>query len=83
MKNPTQALASDELPRAAPLAVAVTLAMMLFIGIACTQSQPEPSTTMPSFDGATWILESIDGHSPIADTHLTLTVDGLSSLTLK
>ena len=72
MRNPTHALASDKLPRAALLAVAV----MLFIGIACTQSQPEPSTTMPSFDGATWILESIDGQPPIADTHLTLTVDG-------
>ena len=37
---------------------------------------PEPSLTTPSIDGATWILESIDGQPPIAGTYATLTVNG-------
>ena len=57
--------------------------------IACTEPHPTPeSATAPAtvahdptptrlpIDGATWILESIDEKPPIADTHLTLTVDG-------
>ena len=39
--------------------------------------RPEPSPTRPSIDGATWILESIDGQPPIAGTYSTLTVNGL------
>ena len=37
---------------------------------------PEPSLTTPSIDGATWILESLDGQPPIAGTYATLTIDG-------
>ena len=29
-----------------------------------------------SIDGATWILETIDGQPPVAGTHLTLTISG-------
>ncbi len=35
-----------------------------------------PSPTKSSIDGATWILESIDGQAPIAGTYTTLTVNG-------
>ena len=37
---------------------------------------PESSLTTPSIDGATWILESLDGQPPIAGTYATLTIDG-------
>lgn len=69
----------------AQLGAAATLMVMLIVGIACSGPQPAPEspTAAPEptpirlpIDGATWILESIDGQSPIADTHLTLTVDG-------
>lgn len=36
---------------------------------------PEPTPTRLPIDGATWILESIDGQPPIKGTHLTLTVN--------
>ena len=36
---------------------------------------PEPTPTRLPIDGATWILESIDGEPPIKGTHLTLTVN--------
>ena len=74
---------------AARLAVVAMMAMMILLGIACAGPQPTPhletrtatvapeaSPTRLPIDGATWILESIDGQPPIADTHLTLTVDG-------
>ncbi len=47
------------------------MSLMLAVGLACGRSE-----SVPEIDGATWILESIDGQPPIADTHLTLTVDG-------
>ena len=69
------------------LAMAITV--MLMVGIACNRPQPaalpetaiatevpEPSLTRSSIDGATWILESIDGQPPIAGTYATLTVNG-------
>ena len=34
---------------------------------------PEPTPTRLPVEGATWILETIDGQPPIAGTHLTLT----------
>ncbi len=71
---------------AARLAVAAMMTIMLLLGIACAGPQPTPhletrtATVAPEasparlpIDGATWILESIDGRPPIADTHLTLT----------
>ena len=74
---------------AAQLAVVAMMTIMMFLGIACTGPQPtphletrtatvapEPTSTRLPIDGATWIMESIDGQPPIADTHLTLTVDG-------
>ena len=71
---------------AALLAVVAMMAMMMLLGIACTGPQPtphletrtatvapEPTSTRLPIDGATWILESIDGQPPIKGTHLTLT----------
>ena len=48
------------------------LAVALLLAGACTG---EPAPALP-IDGATWILESVDGQPAIAETHLTLTVDG-------
>ncbi|MCY4415299.1 MAG: META domain-containing protein [Chloroflexi bacterium] len=71
---------------AARLSVVAMMTIMLLLGIACAGPQPtahletrtatvapEPTSTRLPIDGATWILESIDGQPPIADTHLTLT----------
>lgn len=65
------------------------MAAVVVVCMACVEPQPtpqlesptatatpEPTPTRLPVDGATWILESIDGQPPIADTHLTLTVDG-------
>ena len=74
------------------LVVVLFITVMLIVGIACNGPQPatppeitiatavpEPSPTRPSIDGATWILESIDGQPPIAGTYSTLTVNVLES----
>ena len=66
--------------------VMLIMAVMLLIVIACTGPQPtpqletptatvapEPTPTRLPINGATWILETIDGQPPIAGTHLTLT----------
>ena len=71
---------------AARLAVVAMMTIMLLLGIACVGPQPtpnsetrtataapEPTSTRLPIDGATWILESIDGQPPIKGTHLTLT----------
>ncbi|MYC34665.1 MAG: META domain-containing protein [Chloroflexi bacterium] len=92
MKTRLPTLGHKKRGSAAPMAVIAVLAAMLIAGIACTGAPPrtpttptgvgsdtaalEPTATGLPIDGATWILESIDGQSPIADTHLTLTVDG-------
>ena len=86
MASLTHTLASGKLTFAGRLAVAIMMAMTLLIGIACTGPQPtpqletptatvapEPTPTRLPVEGATWILESIDGQPPIAGTHLTLT----------
>ena len=36
----------------------------------------EPTPVVASIDGATWILETIDGQPPVAGTRLTLTIHG-------
>ena len=74
------------------LMVVLAITVMLIVGIACNGPRlatppeiaiatavPEPSPTGPSIDGATWILESIDGQPPIRGTYATLTVNGLES----
>ena len=74
------------------LMVVLAITVMLMVGIACNGPRlatppeiaiatavPEPSPTGPSIDGATWILESIDGQPPIRGTYATLTVNGLES----
>ena len=74
------------------LMVVLAITVMLIVSIACNGPQPatppeitiatavpEPSPTRPSIDGATWILESIDGQPPIAGTYSTLTVNVLES----
>ena len=61
------------------LMVVLAITVMLTVGIACNRPQsatppeiaiatavPEPNPIRPSIDGATWILESIDGQPPIA-----------------
>jgi heat shock protein HslJ len=86
MENLAHTFASRKLAFAARLAVAMIMAMMLLMGIACTGPQPTPQLATPTatvapeptptripIDGATWILESIDGQPPIKGTHLTLT----------
>ena len=86
MASFTHTFASVKLTFAGRLAVAIMMAMTLLIGIACTGPQPtpqletptatvapEPTPTRLPIDGATWILQSIDGQPPIAGTHLTLT----------
>ena len=71
------------------LMVVLAITVMLMVGIACNGPRPatppeiaiatavpEPSPTRPPIDGATWIMESIDGQPPIAGTYATLTVNG-------
>ncbi len=66
--------------------VILIMAATLLVGIACTAPQPTPQLETPTatvapdptptrlpINGATWILESIDGQPPIKGTHLTLT----------
>ena len=67
----------------------LALAIVLTIALACGAPQPDaqaerptatptpgPVPTAITVNGATWILESIDGQPPIAETHLTLTISG-------
>ena len=69
--------------------VLLAIVLLMTVGVACTgtraapQSETvvadaitEPTPTVASIDGATWILETIDGQPPIAGTHLTLTIHG-------
>ena len=89
MTNRVHNPGKEKLTRAAQLMVLSLIAVALVITAACDGTQPapqpeaalstvvpEPSPTRPSIDGATWILESIDGEPPTAGTHLTLAVDG-------
>ncbi len=89
MKNIVRIPFRKRLAHPAGLAALAMTAAMLMVGIACTGPQPapelatapatvahDPTPTKLPIDGATWILESIDGQPTIADTHLTLTVDG-------
>ncbi|MCY3691841.1 MAG: META domain-containing protein [Chloroflexota bacterium] len=59
--TPTETVALEPTATALPLATATAV--------------PEPTPTKLPIDGATWILESIDGQPPIKGTHLTLTVN--------
>ena len=67
----------------------LAIALLMTVGIACTGARtvpqpeiavvaevPEPTPTVASIDGATWILESVDGQPLIAGTYLTLTING-------
>ncbi len=67
----------------------LAIVLLMTVGVACTGARtdpqpeiavvagvPEPTPTVASIDGATWILESVDGQPPIAGTYLTLTING-------
>ncbi len=69
--------------------VLLVIVLLMTVGVACTgtraapQSETavadaitEPTPAEDSIDGATWILETIDGQPPVAGTHLTLTISG-------
>ena len=69
--------------------VLLVIVLLMTVGVACTgtraapQSETavadaitEPTPAEDSIDGATWILETIDGEPPVAGTHLTLTISG-------
>ena len=69
--------------------VLLAIVLLMTVGVACTgtraapQSEiavaaeaPEPTPVVASIDGATWILETIDGQPPVAGTRLTLTIHG-------
>ena len=69
--------------------VLLAIVLLMTVGVACTgmraapQSETvvadaitEPTPVEDSIDGATWILETIDGQPPVAGTRLTLTIHG-------
>ena len=69
--------------------VLLAIVLLMTVGVACTgtraapQSEAavvdaitEPTPVVASIDGATWILETIDGQPPVAGTRLTLTIHG-------
>ena len=69
--------------------VLLLIVLLMTVGVACTgtraapQSEAavvdaitEPTPVVASIDGATWILETIDGQPPVAGTRLMLTIHG-------
>ena len=69
--------------------VLLAIVLLMTVGVACTgtraapQSETvvadaitEPTPVEDSIDGATWILETIDGQPPVAGTRLRLTIHG-------
>ena len=69
--------------------VLLAMVVLMAVGVACTGTRAAPPSetavadaiTKPtpaenSIDGATWILETIDGQPSVAGTHLTLTISG-------
>ena len=78
MEGRVRTIGEQNLACATRLAVVAMMAMMLLLGIACAGPQPTPHLETPTrlpIDGATWILESIDGQPPIKGTHLTLALN--------
>ena len=69
--------------------VLLAVVLLMTVGVACTGARAAPQSetavadaiTEPTLaedliDGATWILETIDGQPPVTGTHLTLTISG-------
>ena len=76
------------MPACGPTAL-LTIVLLMTVAVACTGTRTappsetavadiitEPNAAEDTIDGATWILETVDGQPPIAGTYLTLTISG-------